>query len=769
MNPADAMLLDPRISKHIRDQFERLVDRGDVRSQIELDAYYARFAARHGPERLAETDGQALLDHLHDHSSRDSVVYWLEFKDDEEFPAIFGSIAGGSALKFGIYRRKETRRWMTGTATQQRELDVDEAIEIARSHRDQLLGAVARIRAISPLGSDEEYQALQNDLNDIAPDLVGKAWAHKYLSLIFPDRMVSYHVESYQRFYLIKMLQEPVAASGRFVNGGRYGMIARELELPMVHLAAALGSLHEKPHKYWRVGSGLSDDGEYWDEWLQGSYIAENWPLIESLAEFDYDRRSKEAIRTLIAEHYPSTPSTIARYAEALFRFSTGMAENDVFFCTRNGSTVLGIGRVAGEYYFEPGSSTPHRLPVEWLSTERWTLPKVESERYNYPFRDAQNLLQIERRVLDAAPLHIPIEYVAESRNIRALSDPIPRRIQSILDRKGQVILYGPPGTGKTYWALRAVNELSALQVKDDASVGDTRTGRDLGCVRACTFHPAYGYEEFIEGYRPRTDEGRLTFELRHGLFRNMCIDAAADPERRYFLVIDEINRGDIPSIFGELLTLLEKDKRQQEMRLPMSGEAFRVPPNVFVIGTMNTADRSIALLDTALRRRFGFIEVMPDSTVLGDTTVNGLPLGPWLDALNGRIVAHLGADARNLQIGHAYLLHGGKPVTSMERFARIVQDDLLPLLQEYCYEDVSALAKIIGSRFVDVEEQRIRHEMFEPGLHDDLISALLEPSPEIATSRQAVKAEAEALDVAEDEEDYDLSEVDAESLPNGT
>src|SRR5262249_16889612 len=155
-------------------------------------------------------------------------------------------------------------------------------------------------------------------------------------------------------------------------------------------------------------------------------------------------------------------------------------------------------------------------------------------------------------------------------------------------------------------------------------------------------------------------------------------------------------------------------DKRGVAVNLPVSGDRFMVPPNLYVIGTMNTADRSIALLDTALRRRFGFVELMPDTAMFGSMSIEGsIPIGPWLDALNDRIREHLGRDARNLQIGHAYLLEAGKPVTEFSRFMRILADDIIPLLEEYCYENYEALTKILGTDMVDETKQRIRAELF--------------------------------------------------------
>ena len=263
--------------------------------------------------------------------------------------------------------------------------------------------------------------------------------------------------------------------------------------------------------------------------------------------------------------------------------------------------------------------------------------------------------------------------------------------------------------------------------------------------VRCCTFHPAYGYEDFLEGYRPQPNTaGQLTFLLRDGIFKSICADARKAPvTQKFILLIDEINRGDIPRIFGELLTLLELDKRETSLSLPLSGQNFQVPKNLYVIGTMNTADRSIALLDTALRRRFGFVELMPDTTVFGSAVVDGgIPLGPWLNALNERICAHLGRDSRNLQVGHAYLLHCGKPVTDISRFVRVLADDLIPLLEEYCYEDFNALTRILGAGFVNEERQCIRVELFEPARQEELVQVLLSQSPDIVTSLEAASSE---------------------------
>jgi hypothetical protein len=307
-------------------------------------------------------------------------------------------------------------------------------------------------------------------------------------------------------------------------------------------------------------------------------------------------------------------------------------------------------------------------------------------------------------------------------------------RIKSILNRKGQVILYGPPGTGKTYWAEKAANELASYSMFGkgyDQLLGEERSiivgnENDHGMVRMCCFHPAYGYEDFIEGYRPKKENNIFRYVLVDGIFKGLCRDARDNPQFKYYIIIDEINRGDIPRIFGELMTALEKDKRDTKIILPLSSEGLAVPKNVFIIGTMNTTDRSISVLDAALRRRFGFIELMPDSSILKDSIIEGIQLGDWLDLLNRKICKFLGDDARNLQIGHSYLLEeNGKPISDFYKFQRIVHEEIIPLLQEYCYEDYYKLERILGGSLVDANAQKINNELFEQSNQSAFLSAI--------------------------------------------
>ena len=219
------------------------------------------------------------------------------------------------------------------------------------------------------------------------------------------------------------------------------------------------------------------------------------------------------------------------------------------------------------------------------------------------------------------------------------------------------------------------------------------------------TFHPSYTYEDFIEGFRPQpTENGELQLVLTDGVFKDICTAAAASPDERFVVLIDEINRGNIPKVFGELITLIERDKRGLSVRLPQSGDAFSVPPNVVIIGTMNTADRSIHLLDAALRRRFAFVELLPDSQLLTGASVGSLALDLFLDNLNEEIRRRLG---REQQVGHALFLLNGVTISTAESFSFAFRHELLPLLQEYFYENYVALADILGDAVIDRATER--------------------------------------------------------------
>jgi 5-methylcytosine-specific restriction protein B len=592
------------------------------------------------------------------------------------------------------------------------------------------------------------------------------AWGHKYFSFLFPDKLDDYHSADLQRFHLIKLLQVPPNKAGRYILAGWYVDLADQLGMPMNRLTTVLNTRDGRQHRYWRIETNEGDgDLPSWPAMRDGNYVAIGWSKLGDLSGLLGSQALREELKRMLTKQYPDSQQAIGRSASAINNFLKYLDDGDLVLAA-NGNTILGLGRIDpnSEYRYEATDNFPHRRSITWIDVEPWTLPQQEASRTAFrELKTPKNLVAIESRFVDGTHKPAaPVVSVGMTRTVIPRLAGIAGHIQSVLERKGQAILYGPPGTGKTFWAERTAKDLAAYREfgRPHAALDDNEksTMEAAGLVRGCTFHPAYGYEDFLEGYRPQSINGQLIFSLRDGVFKRLCEDARKKPRSNYCIIVDEINRGDIPRIFGELLTVLEKPKRGDKIHLAVSGELFDVPSNVYLIGTMNTADRSIALLDKALRRRFGFVECMPDSAILNNTSLQGVPLGPWLDCVNRSIRQRVGRDARNLQIGHSYLMEKDRPIGEFTKFVQVLQDEIIPLLEEYCYEDYSALADILGNGLVDTANQIVRRELFEDARRSDLIQALLEPYPEIATSLQAVASEAavdtEPMEEAETDDD---------------
>ncbi len=285
-------------------------------------------------------------------------------------------------------------------------------------------------------------------------------------------------------------------------------------------------------------------------------------------------------------------------------------------------------------------------------------------------------------------------------------------------------ILYGPPGTGKTFSSARLAVEIITGKDLDDPFEEYGRLYSE-GRIGFVTFHQSYSYEEFIEGLRPETDdEDRISYKVQDGIFKEFCNKARnsgtkstpiefkespqtkkGSPDERYVFIIDEINRGNISRILGELITLLEPSKREGSkeavsVTLPYSKSRFSVPSNVYIIGTMNTADKSLVSLDAALRRRFRFKEMMPDYSLVPDD-VEGIDVRRMLETINERIEILYDRDH---VIGHSYLMH----VETLDDLNSVFEDSIIPLLQEYFMDDFEKIGQVLS-----IPEKRDEESMF--------------------------------------------------------
>jgi 5-methylcytosine-specific restriction protein B len=263
----------------------------------------------------------------------------------------------------------------------------------------------------------------------------------------------------------------------------------------------------------------------------------------------------------------------------------------------------------------------------------------------------------------------------------------------SLLRRKKNIVLQGAPGTGKTFIAKRLAYLL--LGEKDES------------CVSMVQFHPSYSYEDFVQGFRP-IENG---FQLRKGIFYEFCRRAMAIPHKPHVFIIDEINRGNLSKILGELMLLIEFDKRSPEYAVSLtysgeSGESFYVPENLYLIGTMNTADRSLSLVDYALRRRFSFMELAPGfssprfASVLADKglsaeTINELK--SRMTRLNELIASDERSLGRGFCIGHSFFVPNQPISVGASWLEEIMEYEIVPLLEEYWVDDPKRLAEALA------------------------------------------------------------------------
>lgn len=431
--------------------------------------------------------------------------------------------------------------------------------------------------------------------------------------------------------------------------------------------------------RYWLYAPG--EGSSMWDNFYFSGEMGIGWADIGDLRSFN----SKEEMKQKMKEVYDPSLSYM-NAAHATWQFANEIKIGDVIFVKKGLHRIIGRGIVTGDYFYnETAAEYPHRRKVNWTHKGDWQHPDGQAAMKTLtdvtPYSDYVEKLCSLFVSETEEDVEVQEEIFPEYTETNFLSDVYMEEdeyaaLVDLIRTKKNVILQGAPGVGKTYAAKRLAYSMMGV--------------KDHNRVMMIQFHQSYAYEDFIMGFRP-SEKG---FELKKGAFYNFCKKAEIDSENEYFFIIDEINRGNLSKIFGELFMLIESDKRGISLQLLYSDEKFAVPENVYIIGMMNTADRSLAMLDYALRRRFAFYEMQPGFETDGFRNYR-MNLGN--DKFNNLIacVGTLNTAIKNddslgdgFCIGHSYFCNLTAETISDRKLSAIVEYELIPMLKEYWFDE---------------------------------------------------------------------------------
>jgi hypothetical protein len=436
--------------------------------------------------------------------------------------------------------------------------------------------------------------------------------------------------------------------------------------------------------KIWAIG--LGEGGRLWNESYEKGIISIGWDYLGDLSNY----KSQDEVMAKLVELRGPDAQSPTNDSLCCFQFAHEINVGDLVIAKIGRKKILGGGIVTSNYVYDSDRREHKNIrQVKWVTTEEAELPgtggpiKTLTEISRYPeFRELVEAYVSEKTVPEKI-VSDPYSYEDALKDL-FLSEPDLKSVIDTTKRKKNIILQGPPGVGKTFVSKRLAYLL----------MGE----KDPSRVEFVQFHQSYSYEDFVQGWRPNSEGG---FNLKSGSFYEFCKKARADLSRPHVFIIDEINRGNLSKIFGELLMLIESDKRGLENAIKLTyseseADRFSVPENVFIIGLMNTADRSLAIVDYALRRRFAFFNLPPQLEsakfeALITKAGGSADLVKKIRARIGGLNQVIGSERRDLgpgfQVGHSYFCPAGPITSDSEWYLNVINTEIKPLIEEYWFD----------------------------------------------------------------------------------
>lgn len=672
---------------------------GNLEKQ-EYERMFDSFKSKFGPEILKKLEGSELLNSLFLHDGdKNNLGYCLEFSD--EFRKA-GGMGGGSAYKHTLFKNKHGQ-WVYGTSKKNSQiLNENEAIEIATLLRDNIVEGANYIKTLQ-LSSIEDYKNLEVKLSEIFNDCLLKpnfSWIHKYYTLLFPEKFPVMHSENMKKDFLNKFKIEP--ESWYYAMDAQFYQLSKKAGLKFYSIfdekivqlffkegdriwnplegdnGNGIGDNDVKSIRYWLISAGYGSS--FWDEFYKNGEIGIGFDGTGDLNQYN----SKEEIKLKFQEIYNDN-SSHKNNVHACWQFVHDMQIGDIIFVKKGWNGIIGRGIVESEYIYDTSKPYHKIRKVKWTHNGYWeTEDKLPMKTltditiYQEFVNNIKNLFVNDDGEGEEVPeLEYPEYNEGKFLEEVYINETGYYTLVNLVKNKKNLIVQGAPGVGKTFMAKRLAYSI----------MGEKNPER----VMMVQFHQSYSYEDFVMGYRP-SKEG---FELKRGSFYEFCKKAEEDSENAYFFIIDEINRGNLSKIFGELFMLIENDKRGEKnrIRLVYSNEFFFIPKNVHIIGLMNTADRSLAMIDYALRRRFAFFDLKPGFD--SDGFINyqdGLDNEKFNNLIE--VMKELNQDIKydeslgeGFRIGHSYLCNI-KTEDVEDKLNYIVEYELIPLLKEYWFDE---------------------------------------------------------------------------------